>query len=233
MSYLGSKGASGAYQAIIAAMPPHDTYIEPFVGSGAILNRKPPAASTIVMDADARATANISMRPGLEVITTDALSWLRIFTKDPRFHRLGRVFIYCDPPYLHSTRSSDKRYAHELTDDGHRHLLESLKTLSSMGAQIAISGYPNALYDEELPGWHTLEFQVMTRGGPRTEKLWMNYRLDAAHSAAYAGSNFTDRQRIKRKAARWAKNYAAMPAGERTAVLAAILETSLMPPKDQ
>ena len=41
--YLGSKLASGAYQTIIAAMPPYDTYIEPFVGSGAIINNKPPA----------------------------------------------------------------------------------------------------------------------------------------------------------------------------------------------
>ncbi len=40
--YLGSKLAS-AYQTIIAAMPPHDTYIEPFVGSGAIINNIPPA----------------------------------------------------------------------------------------------------------------------------------------------------------------------------------------------
>ncbi|GAB7269522.1 hypothetical protein DZS_09150 [Dickeya ananatis] len=32
MGYLGSKGASGAYQKIIAAMPPHDTYIESHLG---------------------------------------------------------------------------------------------------------------------------------------------------------------------------------------------------------
>jgi hypothetical protein len=39
MSYLGSKAASGAYQAIIALMPPHDTYIETHVGSGVYTDR--------------------------------------------------------------------------------------------------------------------------------------------------------------------------------------------------
>jgi len=33
--YLGSKQVSGAYQAVIANMPPHDTYIETHVNGGA------------------------------------------------------------------------------------------------------------------------------------------------------------------------------------------------------
>jgi hypothetical protein len=37
MSYLGSKGGSGVYQKIIAEMPPHDTYIETHLGSGAVM----------------------------------------------------------------------------------------------------------------------------------------------------------------------------------------------------
>ena len=63
----------------------------------------------------------------------------------------------------------------------------------------------------------------MTRGGPRTEKAWMNYSADAAHWAAFAGKNFTDRQRIKRKADNWAQRYQAMPPAERLAVLAALM----------
>ena len=43
MSYLGSKAASGVYQKIIAEMPPHDTYIETHLGSGAVMFFKPPA----------------------------------------------------------------------------------------------------------------------------------------------------------------------------------------------
>ena len=64
----------------------------------------------------------------------------------------------------------------------------------------------------------------MTRGGPRTEKLWFNFEPNAAHWASYAGTDFTDRQRIKRKAAGWAEKYRALPPGERLAILAALLE---------
>lgn len=226
MSYLGSKAASGAYQAVIASMPPHDTYIEPFVGSGAIFLRKPRAQYSIVIDADPAATANLPMLEGddsVSVHTCDALHYLRALSYKG-LRGFGRVFIYCDPPYLWSTRTSNKRYAHEFSEADHLYLLGRLAMLSYAGAQIAISGYPSEMYDEELADWNSIEYQVMTRGGPRTEKLWMNYELDAAFSSAYAGSNFTDRQRIKRKAQRWAKNFSSMPAGERMAVMSAMLE---------
>ena len=41
--------------------------------------------------------------------------------------------------------------------------------------------------------------------------------------ASFAGKNFTDRQRIKRKAESWASRYQAMPAAERLAVLSAMM----------
>jgi hypothetical protein len=49
-SYLGAKNGSGVYQAIINLMPPHDTYIEPFLGTGAVMRRKAPAARSIGLD---------------------------------------------------------------------------------------------------------------------------------------------------------------------------------------
>ena len=52
----------------------------------------------------------------------------------------------------------------------------------------------------------------------------MNYAPDAAHWATHAGVDFTDRQRIKRKAARWKRMFSELPAGERIAILAALLE---------
>jgi hypothetical protein len=55
MSYLGSKGGSGVYQKIIAEMPPHDTYIETHLGSGAVMFHKPLAARTIGIDVDENA----------------------------------------------------------------------------------------------------------------------------------------------------------------------------------
>jgi DNA adenine methylase len=53
----------------------------------------------------------------------------------------------------------------------------------------------------------------------------MNYPADVMHWHSYAGENFTDRQRIKRKAERWAANFRDLPPGERLALLSAILGT--------
>jgi hypothetical protein len=63
----------------------------------------------------------------------------------------------------------------------------------------------------------------MNQGGVRTEKLWFNFTGDRVHWAGCAGRNFTHRQQIKRKAANWAKRYAALPRAQRLAVLAAML----------
>jgi DNA adenine methylase len=88
---------------------------------------------------------------------------------------------------------------------------------------VILSGYPASLYDELLADWRTLELQVMNQGGVRTEKLWFNFTPERVHWPRYAGKNFTDRQRIKRKAESWAKRYQALPPAERLAVLSAMM----------
>ena len=124
MSYLGSKAASGAYQAIIALMPPHDTYIELFAGSGAVLLRKPPAARSFAVDLNAEPLASIrAARPEVECVHADARSFIDGFD----YEGSGRVLIYADPPYLHATRTSAHRYRHEMTDDDHMLLLARLR----------------------------------------------------------------------------------------------------------
>lgn len=219
MGYLGSKAGAGVYQAIVALMPPHDTYIEPFVGSGAILARKPPAFRSIVLDLDPQCASRLADRRDVEAIWGCGLEYLAAL--DVKRH--GRVLVYCDPPYVLATRSSEHRYAHEFTDDQHRQLAKILARLHREGAACIVSGYPSPLYDQLYRNWRTREFQAMTRGGVRTEKVWFNYDPNAAHWATYAGRDFTDRQRIKRKAERWARMFADLPPYERQAVLAAIL----------
>ena len=217
MNYLGSKAGMGVFQAVIALMPPHDTYVELFAGTGAVLLRKPPAVRSFAVDLNADVLASIpDNHPGLTKHTGDAFRFLDAYD----YAGAGRTLIYADPPYLHSTRTSSKRYRHELTDDNHIALLQRL-LLSP--ASVIISGYPSELYNSLLSCWWSREFQAMTRGGMRTEKLWCNFEPSAVHWASYAGKDFNQRQHIKRKAARWARMYAEMPPGERLAVLAALL----------
>ncbi len=221
MSYLGSKAASGAYQAIIGLMPPHETYIESHLGSGTIMARKPPALKNIGIDIDPDALAFARSEHLAGYIGDLVLhqGCAHEFLSSYPFQ--GNELIYCDPPYLQSTRTSHHRYAYEYDEEDHNTLLDILR---SVNASVLVSGYPSKHYDKMLPGWNTHEFQVMSRGGVRTEKVWFNYELDSLHWASFAGHNFTRRQQIKRKASRWAKSYKSMQPAERIAILSAMLQ---------
>ncbi|WP_440866204.1 DNA adenine methylase [Symbiopectobacterium purcellii] len=237
MSYLGSKAASGAYQKIIANMPPHDTYIETHLGSGAVMFHKPQALRNYGADLDETARTQTLQRwkdrgikpPSLDFFHGDAAYFLESLKQNgsitgvPAFTKLGRVLVYCDPPYMPETRTSRARYRYEYTVADHGRLLACLMGLPE-NVSVILSGYPSPFYDETLTGWRSMEFQVMTRGGPRTEQLWMNYPDGAAYSAAFAGKDYIDRQRIKRKAERWKSKYAALPPAERLAIMTALNE---------
>ena len=212
--YFGSKATMGLCQPIIALMPPHDTYIETHLGGGAIMQRKPPARHNIGIDIDPHPLQAFSCHYSVEKVQACAHQFLA------EFDFQGRELIYSDPPYLHSTRTSKRRYRFEYEEHDHLELLECLKSLP---CNVILSGYPSALYDEQLSGWRSMELQVMNQGGVRTEKLWFNFTPDRVHWPSYAGKNFTDRQRIKRKAANWGKRYQAMPHAERLAVLSAMM----------
>ena len=213
-NYFGSKATSGLCQSIIALMPPHDTYIETHLGGGAIMKRKPPALHNIGIDRDARALARFRCEYPIEKIHGCAHQFLTAYPF------AGRELVYSDPPYLQHTRSSGRRYRFDYEEQDHIALLTLLKRLP---CSVILSGYPSALYDEQLGDWHQLELQVMNQAGVRTEKLWCNFTPDRLFWARYAGKNFTDRQRIKRKAESWARRYQAMPRAERLAVLAGLM----------
>lgn len=212
--YFGSKATSGLCQAIIALMPPHDTYIETHLGGGAIMKRKPAALRNIGIDLNQHALEKFQCAYPVELVHGCAHRFLADY--DYR----GRELVYCDPPYLKETRSSSRRYLFDYEEQDH---LELLKLLRKLPCHVILSGYPSALYDEWLMGWRSLQLQVMNQAGVRTEKVWFNFTVDRVHWASYAGKNHTDRQRIKRKAENWGRRYRELPPGERQAVLAALM----------
>jgi DNA adenine methylase len=214
MGYFGSKATSGLCQAIIAMMPPHDTYIESHLGGGAIMKRKPPALHNIGIDLDPRALAKFECSYPVELVNDNSHRFLADYDYQ------GRELVYSDPPYLLSTRTSGRRYRFDYDEENHIVLIELLKQLP---CQVMISGYPSALYDERLDGWRSLELQVMNQDGVRTEKIWFNFTVNRLHWAGYAGKNFTHRQSVKRKAANWGRRYQALPRAERLAVLAVMM----------
>lgn len=225
-NYLGAKNGSGVYQAIINLMPPHHTYIEPFLGTGAVMRRKAPAARSIGIDKNKKCIDGFDFS-GLvsngyvvpELILGDAFNYLAEFD----YAAARKTLIYADPPYLPSTRTSNARYEDELTEEQHIELLQILKAVP---AHVILSGYRNDIYENQLDGWWSKDFQAMSRGGVRTETVWCNFEPGKVHYHKYAGKNATERQRIQRKAARWAKNFAELPQPEKQAVLAALLAAS-------
>jgi len=88
-------------------------------------------------------------------------------------HNQANVFIYADPPYLRSTRSS-RIYACEMKDSEHVELLEVLKLHPGT---VMISGYESELYNDSLQGWIKGKKQAQCEGGKkRQEVIWMNYQ---------------------------------------------------------
>lgn len=198
------------------------------LGGGAIMLRKPPARHNIGIDKDEEALTNFMERegygqiPNLQLVNRDAVDVLEQFFLYPPAAG-NRVLLYVDPPYLHETRTGNARYRCEYQVADHVRLLTCLKSLPPE-IRIILSGYPSQLYEELLPGWRSKEFQAMTRGGVRTEKIWMNYPEGRAYSHAFAGKDYNDRHRIKRKVERWRAKYAALPPAERLAIMVALNE---------
>jgi len=146
----------------------------------------------------------------------DATAWLGSYPFT------GDEFAYVDPPYLIGSRSSGREFYNcEMTDSEHEALLRQLLRVD---CNIMISHYHHEMYMDMLSKWHWRTFRAYDRAGnEKTEYVWMNYEEPASlHDYAYLGETFRERERIKRKRQRWAKNWQRMDRLERLAILAAI-----------
>jgi DNA adenine methylase len=221
VKYPGGKGGAGVYQQIINLIPPHSVYVEAFAGGANVFERKAPAEASYLIERDPAQAERLRDRHGAaaSVITGDVVPLLArmVGSKD--------LFVYLDPPYVLSTRTKKAIYAHEMTDADHIVLVLTLAAMSDRGIKFMLSGYRNAIYDDAAGahGWRRHDFQAMTRGGVRTESVWMNYEAPACIADfAYVGSNFRERERIKRKVHRWIDRVEQLPALERAALLTAL-----------
>ena len=213
--YLGSKAGSGVYQNIIELMPPHHTYIETHLGSGSIMDAKKPVFRNIGIEINQSVLdAYIAPYP-VEKFNMDAIDFLN------GFEFKGGELIYADPPYLHCTRTSNKRYEFEYNEDDHVALLDTLKQLP---CPVMISGYYSDLYNDLLSDWQYKSFNAMTHGGPRREYLWFNYEPKERQELRYIGDNFTHRQQIKRKAQRWCSRFTKLPHDQKQYILSELLK---------
>jgi len=218
MNYPGGKAGSGVYQNIINQIPPHNLYVEGYLGGGAILRKKRPAALNIGIDINPQVISAWPNQNRCIFINCEFLTFLDHIEKYYKYAS-AETFIYLDPPYLIETRQNQNPiYEFEMTREDHETLLKAIRNRSEM---IMISGYKSQLYRKQLAGWRCETFQTVTRGGNiAIEHLWMNYpEPTQLHDYSFLGKDFTDRQRIARKIRRLKKKLAALPALERAAIL--------------
>lgn len=89
---------------------------------------------------------------------------------------LDTVF-YLDPPYAHGSRVDKKAYLHEMTDEDH---VDLANTLNRIRGRAVVSGWRSDLYDDIYSGWHRVDgrMKVLPSSGNNVQKresLWMNF----------------------------------------------------------
>jgi DNA adenine methylase len=82
------------------------------------------------------------------------------------------ALFYCDPPYVHSTRSAPKGYRHEMGDDKHRELLE---LINSVKGKVLISCYQSEIYAKALPAKRWRRVARTRDVGPTGKRLEVLY----------------------------------------------------------
>jgi DNA adenine methylase len=110
----------------------------------------------------------------VEVRRMDACDFIRKYDHP-------RALFYCDPPYLHETRTSTGEYGpNEMTPEDH---LRLLSTLGGIKGRFLLSGYPSSLYDAATLtfGWKVFEREIDNKASSkaekpkRTEVVWRNF----------------------------------------------------------
>ena len=246
-SYPGGKSGAGIYQRLINLIPPHRVLIVPFAGHCGVVRNIRPAEHTIVIDANPTVCQwwdswRRSKRGRyLEIHCCDGIKWLRYRLGCTEYSdakacdaadggappnilgaELAEAFIFCDPPYVMSERSTGRIYKCELHDDDHRRFLEVATTIDASRYRMLICGYGCDLY-AVLDDWFSIDHRVPTRGGLQDERIWMNYEKPVyLHDYRYIGDGRRSRERIRRRQTNWKSQLRKMSVQEREAMLHAL-----------
>lgn len=201
MKYPGGKNGSGVYQRLISMMPPHDTYIELFLGSGAVMRRKRPAARSIAYELNLRTIAEFDNHlPGdkwpvgvdeirdnydrrycnpdngdeLTIRQANAIDALRtIYAADSMF------WLTNDPartliyadPPYLQTVRKSQAAIYEFEMLERSQHVELLDLLAAVPCRVMVSGYASALYARKLKAWRTEQIPTVNRAGQKVTEF--------------------------------------------------------------
>lgn len=85
---------------------------------------------------------------------------------------------YCDPPYVHETRTAKgKAYRFEMSDADHADFLD---VVCDLKGAVIVSGYACDLYDNRLSDWAHVDINTFADGArARVERVWLNKAASA------------------------------------------------------
>lgn len=193
-------------------MPPHEVYIETHLGGGAVLRNKKPALRSIGLDCDPRVIERWADQAPhyAHIVQAHAEEFLANYSFN------GSELVYCDPPYLPSTRLRDRVYTYDYSLEDHEKLLALLRGLP---CNVILSGYASTLYDTALHDWNRISFQAMSHTGLRQEVAWFNFQPPTRlHDSRHIGATFRQRQSVSRRLSRMKRKLEEMDPVERHAL---------------
>lgn len=171
LTYYGGKQKLA--KVLIPLIPPHKTYVKPFVGGGAIFWLKP---VTEISNKRNSFSGEYAIRlQNVQIEKTDALRIINSRDHISAFH-------YCDPLYYNADCGHYDGYSKE-------DYTSLLQCLPQIRGKFLLSSYPSPELKQYIKnqGWYTLQIQssVMvdnTHGKPHKKKIGVltaNYDLNA------------------------------------------------------
>jgi DNA adenine methylase len=129
-------------------------------GMSGVVSRWLGSVEMLPLIAERLMRVQIENRPALELI---------------RLYDQKRTLFYCDPPYPHESRTDEKAYGAEMSDQQHTELSRILHSVKGM---VAISGYRCDLMDSLYRDFNRYDAPTKMCHSvkkPRREALWVNY----------------------------------------------------------
>lgn len=103
---------------------------------------------------------------GVVIENMDAVDLIKKYDRED-------ALFYVDPPYLHETRQSSKRYAVEMTDKQHEELAAVLRAVKG---KVILSGYDSEMYKKLYSGWKCFKKKTLADGARKREEfIWVNF----------------------------------------------------------
>lgn len=190
--YVGNKDFSNVIHFLINRLPKSKRYFSLFFGGGGLENSVYTAdANFICSDKNTECKKFQTSSAMIEFFDYRYLIEQNVFTSED--------FIFADPPYMFSTRSTGKKYyKYEFSTQDH---IEFLNYMISLPCKIMITHPECDLYNEYLKNWNKEDLNYMSRNGWFKDTVWTNYNTSDIELLNYdcLGKDFTDRQRIKRQ----------------------------------